>query len=454
MKSITLFLFTLLTANCFSQTFISKQKAADDIDFYNKTIEEVHVNPFLFIQKKAYYQEVEKLKNSLGDSISTNDFILLLYRLSALLKDGHNTPFIVQTVIIDELRKEQFFPYNLISHNNKLFIPKSAAINSGLPVGGEIISINSVYVNTLLPKMEKYIGGNKAYVKEMSGKFFSYFLFLSGIKAPFQIQYIDSSGKIKSKFIATGFKFKDALAVTMPHIKNEYSFNILSDKLGYIDFMSMSGDFNRFDKFLDSCFTVIKKNNIKHVAIDIRKNSGGNSVLGDLLFSYITTKKYTMMGGRKWKVSAIYKNYLQQKGDTVNDYLKKANGTVWELGNCEPQENRFKNNNQFSGKVYLLTGPFTFSSANMIADGAKQYKIAELIGEPTGENTNDFGEAYVFVLPNSKIKMQTTTSFDFGANCNKNTYQPVMPDKLIRNNLQDKIHEKDKVLEYILSQIK
>jgi hypothetical protein len=89
----------------------------------------------------------------------------------------------------------------------------------------------------------------------------------------------------------------------------------------------------------------------------------------------------------------------------------------------------------------------------MIADGAKQYKIAEIVGTPTGENTNDFGEAYVFTLPGSQIKMQTTTSFDYGADCNKNTHVPVKPDILTRYTFSDKIYEKDKDLEYILGHL-
>lgn len=90
----------------------------------------------------------------------------------------------------------------------------------------------------------------------------------------------------------------------------------------------------------------------------------------------------------------------------------------------------------------------------MIADGAKQFKLAEIIGQPTGENTNDFGETYVFSLPGSTVKMQTTTSFDYGADCNKNIHQPVMPDKTITYTLHDRIYEKDKALEYLLKKLK
>ncbi len=454
MKWMQLLVLIIISSHCFSQSFISKESAMDDIDFYNETLQDVHYNPFLFTDKNKYFAEAEALKKSLPDSISIYEFITVLYRLSAILKDGHNSPFIVQPIIIDELKKEQFFPYSLIPEKNKLYVLKNSSGPSSIPAGAEIVSVNQINMSSLLPKMQTWLGGNKPYTEEMTGRLLSYFLFLAGITAPFQVQYTDPSGAKMNKTITTGIKFKDALALTMPHIKQDYDFKLIEGKLGYINFMSMSGEMNPFNHFLDSCINLVKKEKIKNIVIDLRNNSGGNSALGDLLFSYITTKKYTLMGGRKWKISAQYKDYLLSNGDSTNEYLQKENGSIWELGNCEAWENRFKNNNIFEGKVWMLTGPFTFSSANMIADGAKQFKIAELVGEPTGENTNDFGETYVFPLPNSKIKMQTTTSFDYGANCDKTSHEPVKPDKTIDYDLKDRINGTDRDLEYILKHIK
>ena len=156
------------------------------------------------------------------------------------------------------------------------------------------------------------------------------------------------------------------------------------------------------------------------------------------------------MGGRRGKISEGYKHYLLANGDSTNQYLQKQTGSIWELGNCKAQHPRFKKKNVFTGKVYVLTGPFTFSSANMLADGVKQFKLAEIVGEPTGEDTNDFGEAYSFTLPRSKIKIQTSTSFDFGAACDKKTQTPVVPDKLVPRTLADRIQEKDRAMEYVL----
>ncbi len=443
--------FILISNACFSQLFIAKEKAIKDIEYYNKTIEEVHANPFLFIAKKKYHNEIARLKKNIPDSISFQELLITFYKISALIKDGHNLPFIVQPEITGELKENLFFPLKLISTNLKLFVPKSTSAVSGLPEGAEVLSVNKIAINKLLPEFQTYFGGNVHYTNEMAERFFSYFLFLKNIKPPFEIEFIDSTKKTGKLILSSGIKFGEALAITMPHIKTPYSFKIVSDKLGYIEFNSMSVNLNKLDKFLDSCFTLIKTNNIKYVAIDIRNNSGGNSLLADLLLSYITTKKYTLMGGRKWKISERYKEYLKLKGDTVNEYLKKENGTLWELGSCDSSGNKFKNDNIFTGKVFLLTSPFTFSSANMLADGIKQFKIATIIGESTGENTNDFGEAFTFLLPNSKIKMQTTTSFDYGADCNRKNYHVIYPDKEIKPTLKDKISENDRALKYILS---
>ena len=123
---------------------------------------------------------------------------------------------------------------------------------------------------------------------------------------------------------------------------------------------------------------------------------------------------------------------------------------VWEMGDCEPQANNFTSQNKFEGKVYFLTGPFTFSSANMVAAGVKQYQLAEIIGEPTGENTNDFGEVYSFKLPNSGILMNITTSFDIGPACDPSIHAPVIPDVPIQVSLNDLLKGEDKVLQYVL----
>ena len=55
MKLTALLTLFILGNTCTAQTFISRSNAIADIDFYTKTLQEVHYNPFLFIKKEKYY---------------------------------------------------------------------------------------------------------------------------------------------------------------------------------------------------------------------------------------------------------------------------------------------------------------------------------------------------------------------------------------------------------------
>lgn len=452
-------IFTILISLAFSihifaQSKVSKDQAIEDIDYFNKVLLEVHYNPFLFATKEFYFKKVEELKQSIKDSIGINDLILNLYKITSIIEDSHTSPSFIQPSLIKELKNDNFFPYLIVNEKNKLYFPISTAQKLHIQAGSELISINNFEVEKLLKDFNKCFGGLKEYSNEMSMRLFPYLLFLKGILPPYNITY-KSKTKIKSQIIIKeGTTFKNALINYLPSLSKAYEFNILDNKLGLLRFNSMSIEINAFDRYIDSCVTIMKNKNIKHWAIDLRDNSGGNSILADLLISYFNSNDYSLMGKREWKISQQYKEYLLSQGDSTNEYLSKPNGTLWELGNCKPGKPKFENNNVFNGKIILITGPFTFSSANMFADGVKKYKLAEIVGTNTGENTNDFGEVYSFTLPKTKIKMQVTTSFDLGTNCLSKELEPVKPDIVIKTPLKYKINEEDYIVKKIIENIK
>ncbi len=447
-KTILIIVFLHSISFFFCQNTINRQQAIEDIDHYNKVVFDSHYNPFLFISQKKYQSEVNQIKEHLPDQLSLKEMTLVMYKVSALLQDAHSNPSISQSFMKEDFSKALFFPLILISDHDQLY----SSVNTGqIPPGSEITQINGKDVKPLFQKMKKSIGGTIQFREIIALKLFSYFLYLENIAPPFSVKYKSSKGQVNNVTINEGMKLKEFLTLSMPGTAKPYEFKIINNQLAYLDFKSMSGSIDNFDHFLSEAFATIRKENIKELAIDLRNNSGGNSILGDLLLSYITDKKYSLQGSKHWKISQMYKDKLIADHNDGSEYLKKENGTVWEIGDCKPDYNKFKNDTIFRGKVYLLTGPFTFSSANLVADGAKQYKLAELIGEPTGEYTNDFGEAFQFTLPNSKIQMRSTSSMSFGADCNTSNYVSVVPDVLITPTLQDKINGTDKTLEYLLN---
>lgn len=446
------FLFSWFQGN--SQYYISKEKAIEDLDFCNKTLQEVHYNPFLFVERDAYFAEVENIKSLLQDSVPIQDFILSLYGLTAMMEDSHSSPAFQQPALQEEETKKQFFPYKTVLDNDKLYVPNETALVSGIPVGSEITAINNVDIGPLLVKYQNNIGGLPQYKKEVANRLLFRSLYLSGIKAPFIIDYINPSGRKDQKRVDEGISNVQGLLVAYPGFAEGNYYKILEDKTGYIKFSNMVGSIDEWIQFLKTAFAEFREKNIQHVAIDIRDNSGGDSILGEVLFGFITTKEYQLMGYKKWKVSQLYKDNLIANGMTNEDYLQKETGSIWEIGDCETAVSRMPVEDKFQGQVYLLTGAFTFSSANMIADGAKEYELAQLVGEPTGEMTTDFGELISITLPNSGIILNITTSLDVGAACDPDSKSAVTPDVLIVPSLEDKINGKDKVLEYVLKQAK
>lgn len=305
-------------------------------------------------------------------------------------------------------------------------------------------------MNSFLVEAQELMGGIPEYKREFTSRLLSHYLFLEDIVPPFEIEYKDPSGNISKMTVENGTTYINALLKTVPGVLVGNTFTIIDNKLGYIDFRSMSGSWQETSTFLDSAFVNFREKNIKTLAVDLRNNSGGNSVLADVLLSYLTDKKYKLMGAKNWKVSQQYKDYLIENGNSEHQYLNQKNGSIWELGECEPHSNNFKADTLFDGQVYFLTGPFTFSSANMLAAGVKEYKLAKIVGQPTGEKINDFGEVFSFLLPNSMVLMNITTSYDLAPGCDESITSAVIPDVIIQNNLNNLMHGEDKTLRYVL----
>lgn len=448
-----LFLFFLFSSG-FAQR-ISKADAIADIDYLDRTVRAVHYNPFLSAPEARYTQKISQVKSSIPDSIETKLFTLKLGEITGLIDDAHTTPTIIQSIFQSDFRKPVFLPLTFVADKKGKTYSDGKLLQDIIPAGAEILSVNGTSVQKFYKESTLRIGGLHSYRNEIAIKMVGYNLYLSGIKPPFKIEYTYKNKK-EIVTITKGTILRNIIADVFPNLVNKpYSFKILENKVAHLELNTLEGDYHPYLKFFDSCFTVIKKKQLKTITIDIRKNTGGNSINADLLLGFFNSKKYTLSSGKYRKISRLYKNELIKQGDSSNIYLKQDDNSVWQTGTCTPYEPKYISEEAFfKDKVYIITGPMTFSSANMLADGVKKFKLATLIGEPTGENTNDFGDGYRFQLPKSKISMSVSTSFDMGADCIDKTKHPVNPDEYIKTGYIDKIKNIDPVMQYILRQQK
>jgi C-terminal processing protease CtpA/Prc len=245
---------------------------------------------------------------------------------------------------------------------------------------------------------------------------------------------------------AASVRKRNSITIT----QSPYTFQRTAENIGWLNFRSMT-DLPVFSAFLDSVFTDIKDKPVEGLIIDLRQNGGGNSVLGEKLIGYISGKPFRMGGGSRWKVSDEYKTFIQEQaktnavyaGGSFKQYLNKTTGDI--ISETEIRTHGGgKNKLRFSGKLCVLTGPNTFSSANMLANAIKDYGLATLIGEATGEAPNDYGELYWNQLPHTGLTFYTCSKEFIRANGDATDPNPVLPDIEIKqnpNNLKDEVLE-------------
>jgi len=416
---------------------IEVKNAKYDIKDLFINLEKVHYNPYLYNSKENIAQFIDSIENGWGniDSIPKASFILDLMKIMAQINDGHTNILWYSDKVILNQDSSIFFPLRLSLTNEKLIVINDT---SHTYKGKTVSYINGISANYLFEDAMKHLGGTELFIQAMNETiFFPIYLHLKGIAPPYKITTYDEGY----------FEIKDGIPMKsiyqrLNKSKKNYEFELINNNIGLISYNSCN-DYEMFKTFLKETFQYIKTNKIDKLIIDIRNNGGGNSSLNDLLIPYLSDKLYRQSSRRLWKISDVSIDFLESMGvkeyygkDYLEKYRTKNDSTILDFGLVEPYTDD-KPKYAFEGKSCILIGPKTFSSANMLADAVSVYNLTTLIGLPTGELTNDFGEQQTSKLSNSEIPYSFTIAFDIGANNNEKSHHTVEPDILTNEDALD-----------------
>ncbi|MGY3794659.1 tetratricopeptide repeat protein [Aquimarina sp. 433] len=179
-----------------------------------------------------------------------------------------------------------------------------------------------------------------------------------------------------------------------------YDFQYLEDKKTL--YVRQSSVFNdpkeTLAQFYKRLFEFIDANNVEKLVYDVRLNGGGNN----------------------------YNNLPLIKGLMARPQLNKK------------------------GNFYFIIGRDTFSACQNLTNEITRYTEAILVGEPTAENINFYGDARAVQLPNSKINAYISYLWwqDYPALENKDATVPSVP---VTMSYDDYVQNKDVVLEAALN---
>ncbi len=377
---------------------LSREQARFDIDALVYTLSQVHPDIFSVCSQTELFTAVNEAKASLPDSVTRLELYRRAAPIVAMIGDGHtNLVYPYNDVFTHELRR---LPLSAEVLSDKSIVC-DRCIDSIIPREAKILSINGIETCKMLDAMMPFEAGEREHFKlsRINGDFEALRQMLYPSDS-FDITYLPVGAKkpLSVKLPAETFEEiqKRIPAKVGVSPSTPYSFTI--DKENDVAIM----DFRHFEDiegmrvFADSMFTTLRKDGIGNLIIDVRRNGGGNSRVGDILLRYISPIPFTQMDRSLIRITPTTQR-LRGNNDIPAQF------TFYDIDEGHYIKPLTTDEGHYDGNVYLLTSNKTFSSAGSFSWAFKETSAGTVIGEETGGMNVCFGDILGYNLPVSGL---------------------------------------------------
>ena len=454
LKQFLVFFSCLLSLQMVAQNF-SKAEVLSDLKYLKTSLEETHFNLYGHTTKTEFEQRFLAVQKGIQkENYSLLEVTNLFQKVVAQVNNAHtNIPFPIPSYVQFLESGGMLFPFEVAIEDGKVLIRKNWSNNSTIQLGAELKSINGLAITEVLEKIYPQIAAESQYFKNTLIESFSlprFYWQAFGEQKNFEIEILQNNTRITYKIPAILAR-DDYESKRKDIVKEEWALKLVPNA-AILRPGNLSGELEKFQNFIDSAFTQIKKNKYNTLIIDLRNNSGGDDAFSDYLVSYIADKPFRWNSKFKLKSSRILKEDIRKTKDTTQSYwkwiLSLEDGAIgdYDFGyyNPQPKENRF------NGEVYVLVNRHSFSQAAVTAAQIQDYGFGKIVGEETAEHPNLLASIFTYNLPTTKIPVSISKGKIYRVNGIDNG-KGVLPDIVIRDHLLD---ETDEILEGLLKQIK
>lgn len=402
---------------------LSRKQAEFDINALVYSLSQIHPDIFSSCRQADFFRAVNKAIASLPDSVNVMQLYRMVAPIVAMIGDGHtNLIFPYSKVFTKELKR---MPVWVDVLSDKSIICRSS-LDSIIPRGAKILSINGHTNTEMIDAMIPFVAGEREHFKlsrvDSSFPALRHMLFPADT---FEISYLPEGAKKPLSVTYQAISYDEAKrrspALPKSDSTDPYSFTIDKKRnVAVMDFREFS-DVERMKSFADSMFTSLRDNKIGNLIIDLRKNGGGNSSVGDALLRYITPEPYMQMDKALVKITPLTKK-LMKAPDIAPTFM------FWESTPDQYIHPRTADEGHYDGNVYLLTSNKTFSSAGSFAWAFKECGMGKVIGEETGGMNVCFGDVLRYRLPVSRLQCSVSFKRFWQFRADENDIHGTLPD--------------------------
>lgn len=212
--------------------------------------------------------------------------------------------------------------------------------------------------------------------------------------------------------------------------------------LFWLDECNNTKDYRRA---VDEFFAAVRKDGIQRVAIDLRRNGGGDSMVVSAFLKYLPYRnlrapsRSTRFSPQLSQQRSFWLRSLTWIGETF------FNGRWFPY----PIQPRARTNQLFRGQVYVLTSWHSFSSAVDFAAILSDNHLAQVVGAPTGGTPTAYGDTLNFRTPNTGWNFSVSTTRFVRPDPARDPADALYPDVFIPTTMRDIREGRDPVLEWL-----
>lgn len=369
-----------------------------DIDYLAENLPYLHFNPFTRSSRQAFEQAAATLKMQVP-KLQDHQIVAGMMQLTASLGDGHTS---AGWAVLPMPR----YPIRVRWFQNALYVSATdAAAQAAL--GSQLVAIGATPIALSYDQMSVYLPHENEWAKKNNSEGLlirAPLLHAAGILPDAQsgvFTFAKANGEVFTLTLMASDTVNWLPASTPPAFYREaadqnFWLRHFEDKrLLWVKINSCT-DAEGFAKLAANALALIDDKKIDTLVIDWRGNGGGNSTVF-------------------WPL---------HKG--IRDRGFGTGGT----------------------RLFGVIDRVTFSSAVMNAIELQANTPVKLIGEPTGQKPNGFGEVREFLLPNSKMRINYATRF---WKLLESDPEALMPDIRIEPNYADFSDGRDPIFEAIVA---
>ncbi|TDO89322.1 peptidase S41-like protein [Halanaerobium saccharolyticum] len=406
----------------------TREELVQDLKQVETTI--LDENPLLFVKKEDLKSDFLNTYDLIENGMTELEFYRLINPLITGVNCGHTNLYISEALEKNREENAKFFPLKVTLLNDELFLLEGDR-ESGIKPGNKIESINGLSSKKIIEELIKNISGDgKGEAKQryiLSKYFNSRFYDFIDNSDQFTVEYLDQEGnKITVNLNAehnSNFNLNSWSLHFAAYRDGNYYEQKIFDDYALLDLnVFMQEKVEKFDSFLEDFFLNLKEKEVSNLIIDLRGNFGANPFMSKTLLSYLVNKETDYFTADL-------------------PFLQRV------LGFTDPIKT---SENNFEGKIILLTDGANFSTAAHFVAFFKYHELGTILGRRTGGSYVCSDSSKDIVLSNTRMRLHYSTLIYELAVEGLPKNKGIEPDITVKEEISDILNKRDPQLEQAL----